>query len=147
MVKVFFSIAFCVIVFSIVVMLVPSETYAKYAKVVCGVLSVAMVINVVFNAKIDFDFSGKMKEETEMIEFAKNEAINQGGQILADTIKDALYEKYKSSFNVSVEGSVDAESKLLIESFDKTDEAELKNFIAELSGIKGENIIVEYRQE
>ena len=147
MVKVFFSVAFCVIVFSIVVMLVPSETYAKYAKVVCGVLAVAMVINVVFNAKIDFDFSEKMKEETEMIEFAKNEAINQGGQILADTIKDALYEKYKSSFNVRVEGSVDAESKLLIESFDKTDEAELKNFIAELSGIKGENIIVEYRQE
>lgn len=147
MVKVFFSVSFCVIVFSVVVMLLPSETYAKYAKVVCGVLAVAMVISVVFNADIDFTFSERLAEEMKTVNHARSEAVKQGTQILTDTIEDRLYEKYNTQFNVTVSGSVDAESKLLIESFIKTDEAELKNFITDICGIEGENIIVEYNQE
>ena len=47
MTKIFFTVAFCVIVMNIMLMLLPSDSYAKYSKVACGLTAVAVVISVI----------------------------------------------------------------------------------------------------
>lgn len=141
MTKIFFTVAFCVIVMNIIMLLLPSESYAKYSKVACGLTTVAVIISIVFGADIDFTFSERYMDETFSVQEAKEAALKQSVKITENNVADRLAEKYGRTFICEIDESFE---KITVFSYEDIVESELKGYITDVCGIEGEKIIVRY---
>ena len=146
MVKLFFTVSVCVIVLNIMVMLIPEGTYRKYSKVVCGVISVAVVLGIIVGADIDFDFSDHYIEETFSVQQAQTIALRQGEKILADNVKTQLEEKLGGEFIVVVSDDGNKITKLKVIAEKNVREDEIRNIVLTVCNTERENVIVEYKE-
>lgn len=144
MTKLFFSVACCVIVLNIIMMLLPSDSYGKYTKVACGLTTVAIVINIIFGSNIDFTLSERYLDETFSLQEAKDVAVNQSIKIIENNVKDELFNKFGRAFICTVD---DDFQKITVVSYKDINEEQLKNYINSVCRIERDNIIVKYNQE
>lgn len=141
MTKIFFTVAFCVIVLDIIMMLLPADSYGKYAKTACGLTAVAVILSIVFGADIDFTLSEKYMSETFSVQEAKEAAVNQSVKITENNVKNELANKYDRDFQCSIDEGFET---ITVFSYEDIDEKELKNYITAVCSIEGEKIIVRY---
>lgn len=141
MTKIFFTVACCVIVLDIIMLLLPKESYAKYSKVACGLITVAVVLSVIFDSDIDFTLSEKYMEETFSVQEAKDAAVNQSIRMIENNVKNELSDKYGRSFECSVDEDFET---ITVLSYEDIDENELKSYIYDVSSIERDKIIVRY---
>ncbi len=141
MTKIFFTVAFCVIVLDIIMMLLPADSYGKYAKTACGLTAVAVILSIVFGADIDFTLSEKYMSETFSVQEAKEAAVNQSVKITENNVKNELANKYGRDFQCSIDEGFET---ITVFSYEDIDEKELKNYITAVCSIEGEKIIVRY---
>lgn len=141
MTKIFFTVAFCVIVLDIIMMLLPADSYGKYAKTACGLTAVAVILSIVFGADIDFTLSEKYMNETFSVQEAKEAAVNQTVKITENNVKAELFNKYGREFRCSIDEGFET---ITVFSYKDIDEKELKGYITSVCSIEGEKIIVRY---
>ena len=144
MTKLFFSVACCVIVLNIIMMLLPSGSYLKYTKVACGLTTVAIVINIIFGSNIDFTLSKRYLDETFSVQEARDVAVNQSIMIIESNIKDELFNKFGRDFVCKVD---DDFQKITVISYSDINEEQLKSYINDVCSVGRDNIIVRYNQE
>ena len=146
MVKIFFTVSVCVTVLNIMVMLIPEGTYRKYSKVVCGVISVAVVLGIVVGADIDFDFSDRYLEETFSVQQAQTMALRQGAKIIEDNVREELEKHFSQGFQVVVTDDGNKISKLKVISEKGIEKEEIIKVVLTVCQAERENIIVEYKE-
>lgn len=141
MTKIFFTVACCVIILDVIMLLIPGDSYTKYSKAACGVITVAIVLSIVFGADIDFTLSEKYMEETFSVQEAKDAAINQSIKIIEGNIKSELFNKYGREFSCIIEDDFES---ITVFSYEGINEEELKECVSKVSSIEREKIIVRY---
>ena len=146
MTKIFFTVSVCLIVLNILVMLIPEGTYRKYSKLVCGFISVAVVLGIIMGADVDFDFSDRYLSETFSVQEARTIALRQGAKIIEDNVKTQLEEKFGGNFDVYVSDDGSKISKLKVIAPHGNNEEEIIRVILTVCNTERENIIVEYKE-
>lgn len=141
MTKIFFTVACCVIILDVIMLLIPGDSYTKYSKAACGLITVAIVFSIVFGADIDFTLSEKYMEETFSVQEAKDAAINQSIKIIESNIKSELFNKYGREFSCIIEDDFES---ITVFSYEDINEEELKECVSKVSSIEREKIIVRY---
>ncbi len=146
MVKIFFTVSVCTIVLNILVMLIPEGAYKKYSKVLCGLISAAVVLGIIVGADIDFDFSDRYLTETFSVQEAQTMALRQGAKIIEDNVREELEKHFSKSFFVVVTDDGDKISKLKIISEQGIEKEEIVKIVLTVCKAERENIIVEYKE-
>jgi len=145
MVKIFVTISSLVIVINIIYIIIPSEKYARYCKVIIGVITMLAIINLFsgdYDLNFDFDFDSKLTTTSENINTIFDDLTKKE---LENKVMNMLVEKHGNVINsVTIEYLSNEIKSITIKIYDSGNLDEIKNDVAIFCDIKIERIMVKY---
>ena len=145
MVKIFVTISSLVIVINIIYIIIPSEKYARYCKVIIGIITMLAIINLFsgdYDLNFDFDFNSNMTATNENANAIFDNLMKKE---LENKIKSMLVKKYGDVIKgVSIEYLSNEIKSVTIDIYDFEKSNDIKNDVAIFCDIKIERIMVKY---